>query len=109
MLKESKAQFVFSIGNFGHPIQRALRLDSTSHVSAFYPENMNKRSQDLEPAFHDAGQFYWGTQQGWLNQQSIFGGDAIGYPLPRHRLVDIDNEEDWVLAETLYRATRMEG
>ena len=28
-----------------------------------FPRNINKRSQDLEKSFHDAGQFYWGKDR----------------------------------------------
>lgn len=44
-------------------IQRAIKLNEDGNVEMFQPENFNKRSQDFEEAWHDAGQFYWGQQR----------------------------------------------
>ena len=68
----------------------------------FWPEHYTTRSQDLEEAYQDAGQFYWRA----LHRDSsepIFGRDSIPILVPRHRVQDIDTEEDWRRAEILYR------
>ena len=88
---------------FPFPIQRALRLNAEHGVSMFAPENFAVRSQDLEEAWHDAGQFYWGSVDAWLQQKPIFNSRSIGIPLPQHRVQDIDTEEDWRRAEYLAR------
>ena len=88
---------------FPFPIQRALRLNTEHSVSMFAPENFAVRSQDLEEAWHDAGQFYWGSVDAWLQQKPIFNSRSIGIPLPQHRVQDIDTEEDWQRAEYLAR------
>ena len=65
----------------------------------FESKNFNLRSQDLEEAWHDAGQFYWGNTVAWLNQESFFSNESMPVILPRHRVQDIDTEEDWKVAE----------
>jgi len=105
----SKAPFVYTVAEFGFPIQRAVRMDEQGRVTPFWPEQMAKRSQDLEPAYQDAGQFYWGTQAAWLGGISPVGGEGIGHILPRHRVVDIDTPEDWHLAELLYQVLAQDG
>ena len=70
----------------------------------FQPENFAVRSQDLEEAWHDAGQFYWGTVAAWLAEKPIFNSRAQAVVLPRHRVQDIDTLEDWLRAEYLFRA-----
>jgi pseudaminic acid cytidylyltransferase len=72
----------------------------------FFPEHQLTRSQDLPEAWHDAGQFYWGTAAAWSDSDGIFSDVTIGVPLPRHRVQHIDNEEDWVRAEHLYQIQR---
>lgn len=99
----SNAPFVYTVAEFGFPIQRAVRMDEQGRVTPFWPEQMAKRSQDLEPAYQDAGQFYWGSRAAWLGEISPVGGEGIGHILPRHRVVDIDTPEDWHLAELLYQ------
>lgn len=97
-------RFVFTATDYASPIQRALKLDpSTGEADMWQPDNFNKRSQDLEPAYHDAGQFYWGRPQAWLTTSNLFEG---GRPLllPRWRVQDIDTEDDWRRAELIHQA-----
>ncbi|MFQ2825026.1 pseudaminic acid cytidylyltransferase [Aeromonas allosaccharophila] len=105
----SQAPFVYTVAEFGFPIQRAVRMNEQGRVTPFWPEQMAKRSQDLEPAYQDAGQFYWGTRAAWLGGISPVGGEGIGHILPRHRVVDIDTPEDWHLAELLYQVLAQDG
>ncbi|HWP94751.1 MAG TPA: pseudaminic acid cytidylyltransferase [Gammaproteobacteria bacterium] len=100
----SDAQYVFSATSFPFPIQRAIRLDERNRVTPFFPEAIGLRSQDLEPAFHDAGQFYWGRSTAFLAALPVFAAHSEAFLLPRHRVQDIDTPEDWERAEYLYRA-----
>nr|WP_314229527.1 pseudaminic acid cytidylyltransferase [uncultured Kingella sp.] len=102
-LAQAHADYAFSITSFPFPIQRALKLHAHNQVAMFQPENFAVRSQDLEEAWHDAGQFYWGTSAAWLAQKPIFNSRSIGIKIPRHRVQDIDTPEDWTRAEILYR------
>jgi N-acylneuraminate cytidylyltransferase len=72
----------------------------------FNPENFNTRSQDLEEAYHDAGQFYWGLSEAWLKKRPIFSSGATPLVLPRYRVQDIDTMEDWEMAERMFEAIR---
>lgn len=100
-LHDTGADFAFSVCSFAFPIQRALRMNKQGEVAMFQPELFAVRSQDLEEAWHDAGQFYWGTAQAWLAQKPIFNSHSVGVPLPRYRVQDIDTPEDWIRAELL--------
>jgi len=104
-----EADFALSVAAFRAPIQRALRLDSEQRVSMFDPEQFPKRSQDLEPAFHDAGQFCWGRAQAWLTVSNVFTPACLAVRLPDHRVQDIDTPEDWVRAEWLFKAMQAAG
>ncbi len=93
--------YTFPVTGFPSPIQRALRRTPDGTVAPFHPEYVNTRTQDLEPAFHDAGQFYWAQARTWLDGLSIHGhGAAI--VLPEWRVVDIDTADDWARAEALF-------
>lgn len=63
------------------------------------------RTQDLEPTFHDSGQFYWGTAEAWLAGKRMHT-DGIAFQIPSWRVVDIDTEADWKRAELLFMALR---
>lgn len=102
----SGKSFVFSVTSFPFPIQRALRLNLRGEVEAMYPEYRATRSQDLEPAWHDAGQFYWGRAEAFLNDEILFSPASLPLILPRHRVQDIDSEEDWLRAELMFAALR---
>jgi len=106
-MQETQSDFCFSVAGYGHPIQRALKLDERAGVAMFYQEHSLTRSQDLEPAFHDAGQFCWGTAQAFLGGVSPMLSKSSALVLPRHRVVDIDTPEDWQMAEALHKALLM--
>lgn len=108
-LVAQQAGHVFAATSFPFPIQRAFRLNENGQIAMFHPEYFNTRSQDLEDAYHDAGQFYWGTPQAWLTGSPIFGGDSSVVLLPRHRVQDIDTLEDWQRAECMFKAMQAEA
>lgn len=103
-LQSSGANYAFSVTRYAFPIQRAIRITSTQQVEMLMPEHFNTRSQDLEEAWHDAGQFYWGQAQAWLDGKPIFNSGAVPVTLPRHRVQDIDTPEDWERAEWMFKA-----
>lgn len=104
---DQQVQFAFSATSFPFPIQRAIKLDEHGSVTMFAPEHEQTRSQDLEEAYHDAGQFYWGQTNAFLNKLSIFSPHSKAVQLPRSRVQDIDTQEDWELAEALYSAFKL--
>lgn len=105
LLNGQDARYVISVASFPFPIQRALRRSEVGAIEMIEPAHMSTRSQDLEEAWHDAGQFYWAKARVWKDAKAdIFSSGAFGMPLPRHRVQDIDNEEDWTHAEFLMSA-----
>ncbi len=94
----------FSVTTFTSPIFRALRVGNTGALEMIWPENENKRSQDLPEAYHDAGQFYWVDPERFLASPRLYAADARPVVLPRWQVQDIDTEEDWTVAERIFRA-----
>ncbi|WP_108944055.1 pseudaminic acid cytidylyltransferase [Shewanella halifaxensis] len=95
---------VFSACHFSFPIQRALIQSKNGGCLPFDPESIGKRSQDLEPTFHDAGQFYWTRLvNGKGPSSSVFSEKAKMLVLPAEWVQDIDTESDWKRAEIMYR------
>jgi len=109
LLESEACSYAFSVTSYAFPIQRAIRITGGGRVAMFNPEHFGARSQDLEEAWHDAGQFYWGTAQAWTQERPIFSEDAAPVTLPRHRVQDIDTPEDWVRAEWLFKAIQEQG
>ena len=103
MIKKLKANYSFSATNFSFPIQRAIKINNENKSSMFFPEEFKTRSQDLEPAYHDAGQFYWGKASSWLKQKRIFDDNSVPIIIPNYKVQDIDNEDDWIRAELIYK------
>jgi N-acylneuraminate cytidylyltransferase len=103
-IQQGRWDYAFSATLFEAPIQRALKLTADGGVTMFQPEQFMSRSQDLEPAWHDAAQFYWGRSAAWLEHKQIFSGTATVVALPRYRVHDIDTPDDWFCAELMYAA-----
>jgi len=109
LLAGGDVDYVFTATSFPYPIQRALRRLADGSCEMFWPEHRETRSQDLEPAYHDAGQFYFGRTEAWLQGSPLFGRRSKMLELPRYRVQDIDTPEDWVRAETIFRLLEQEG
>jgi len=103
LLREGAADYALAVTSYAFPIQRALRRDADGRLQMFEPGQFATRSQDLEPAWHDAGQFCWGTARAWRDALPVFAARACAVELPRHRVQDIDTPEDWLRAELLFR------
>ena len=108
LLTETSSNFAFSVTSYAFPIQRALKLTKANRVEMFQPECFKMRSQDLEEAYHDAGQFYWGRPEAWLSEKPVFTVDSSAVILPRYRVQDIDTLEDWARAELMFKAMQKE-
>lgn len=103
-LVSSNKDFVFSVTTFEFPIQRAIKINCNGEIEPFYPERINKRSQDLEEAYHDAGQFYWGKAESYVNGLNVHTAASLSVVMPRYQVQDIDSLEDWRQAELLYKS-----
>lgn len=104
-LEAGSADYCFPVTEFPSAIQRALKQNSGGVMQPFYPEFELARSQDLESAYYDAGQFYWGKKKAWLSNPRIHSNGA-GYVIPSWRVVDIDTPADWDRAELLAMAIK---
>lgn len=102
MLEQDGGNYAFTVTAFPSAIQRALRRLPDGGMQPFHPEYTATRTQDLEPAYYDAGQFYWGTAAAWLGGISPHKSGK-GLVIPDWRVADIDTPEDWMRAEMLYR------
>ena len=87
---------------FSFPPQRAFRLEN-NRVRWANPAHRLVRSQDLEPMYHDAGQFYWLRVEAFTSQQELVTSDTAAMVLPEAQVQDIDTDSDWLLAELKYR------
>ncbi len=100
-LVEGLSDFVFPVAEFPSPIQRALRRHPDGAIEPFLPEHAETRTQDLDPGYFDAGQFYWGRKTAWLAGRTVHL-NARALIIPTWRAIDIDTLEDWKRAEMLY-------
>lgn len=99
ILHNSGADYALSVTSYASPIQRAFRVTAEQRLEMFYPEHFFTRSQDLEEAWHDAAQFYWGLADAWLAHKPIFAPYSAPVIIPRERVQDIDTPDDWKIAE----------
>lgn len=103
-ISNSNSLYCLSVTTFPYPIQRAVRIEASGNIAMLHPENYEVRSQDLEEAYHDAGQFYFGTAQAWLEEKAILTNQSLPIIIPRVRAQDIDTQEDWHQAELMFDA-----
>jgi pseudaminic acid cytidylyltransferase len=102
-LTSGEADYCFPVTEYPSTIQRALRVSTDGKLQSLYPEFELTRTQESEPAYYDAGQFYWGKVDAWLTNPKIHSS-GLGYVIPNWRVVDIDSPNDWQRAELIYHA-----
>lgn len=94
---------VFFVQEFTYTIWRSLKMNSKGVLSMNWPENLNKRSQDLPKAYHDAGLFYIAKSLDFLSEKTFFTTKSSGITISDLEARDIDTEDDWIFAETLFK------
>ncbi len=97
-LKKHNADSVKPVVRFSYPIQRALKIIDEGKVEMIWPENARVRSQDLESAYYDAGQFYW-----MKFTEGLVGTDKYAIEISELECQDIDTIEDWRMAELKFK------
>ena len=101
-LQAGRFDSVYPVQRFSFPIQRAFHLRN-DRLGWFQPEHALTRSQDLEPAYHDAGQFYWFNVAAFRRTGTLLTDNTGGIAISELQAQDVDTETDWQLAELKYR------
>lgn len=102
--------YSFPVAIFPYPIYRAKKINSDGRLELVFPEYFDGknphlvRSQEFGETFHDAGQFYWGKKNAWLDEKPIFSNDSVPIEVPKYRVQDIDTEDDWIRAELMFNS-----
>lgn len=102
LLTEYRADTVLPVVAYSFPPQRSIVIRNGVAQMQF-PEYLNTRSQDLEPVYHDCGQFYAFNIEAFMNSGQLLGKKSIPIILEDIAVQDIDNESDWKIAEMKYR------
>ncbi|MDP3507625.1 MAG: pseudaminic acid cytidylyltransferase [Candidatus Melainabacteria bacterium] len=105
-LVESGMDAALPVVRFSYSPQRGFRVDDQGRASMLHPEHYASRSQDLEPVFHDCGQFYWIKKETLLKEKRFFAANTAAIELPESEVQDIDTEEDWKVAELKFELMR---
>ena len=93
---------VIPITEFEYPIFRSLKMDKKQNVSLIWPEYINTRSQDIKNTYHDAGQWYWIKVKAFQDDKNLINESSFGICLNKLEVQDIDDENDWKIAEIKY-------
>lgn len=101
MIIRSGVDSVIPVVRFDYPIQRALVVGKNS-LEMIDKKNLNIQSQDLSPTYHDAGKFYWAKQEQFLKYKTFFMPKTRAIILPKTMAQDIDDIEDFQIAELKY-------
>lgn len=106
-LAECDADSLIPVVPFSYPPQRALVMEEGRLVFR-YPEYLDSRSQDLQPHYHDAGQFYVFRTAAFRRTGRVMTGNILPYVVSELEVQDIDNLTDWQIAEMKYRLMQEE-
>ena len=102
LLKQQQCDSVIPVTEFSFPILRSLNINEHSQINFNWPEYALTRSQDLQKAFHDCGQFYFINVAAFKKTKKLISDNTCGIIMPNSEVQDIDNTEDWKMAEIKY-------
>ena len=105
-IKKNKYNYVFSSTTFPTSIFRSFYSDNKKTPKPCFPKKFTKTFRNKTNFFYDAGQFYWGKTEAWLNKKNIFAKYSSIIEIPRWRAVDINTLEDWNVANKLFMAIK---
>lgn len=103
LLEEGDSDCVIPVVKFSFPPQRCVVVNEEGKLVPKWPECMKMRSQDLEPYYHDCGQFYCMRVDRFLEQKEMWMKDITPFIQDEINVQDIDTEEDWRIAEVKYQ------
>ncbi len=103
LINQNKS-YAFSVTTYSFPVERSFVINQSNVIENLFPDRTLSRSQDLQEVYHDAGQFYWGLADAFLNDLPIFSRHSIPIILPRYLVQDIDTIEDWKQAELMFES-----
>ena len=106
ILKSNKWNYVFSATNYNYPLERSFKINNDKSIKMNFPKNYSKKTQLFKTNYHDAGQFYWGKIDSWLNNKKFFDSNSTAYLIPSERVQDIDSLENWRNAEKIFKDLR---
>jgi pseudaminic acid cytidylyltransferase len=103
IIKTNKYDFAFTVCEYQYPIQRSIKINKKNQIRMIYPKFRYVMSNKLEKTYHDAGQFYFGKMESFLKYKPTFGAKSCPIILPRYQVQDIDDIDDWKIAENLFK------
>lgn len=106
-IQANDADYVFPVARFPSSILRAFYMGKNGILKSVDKEWQRARTQDIQEAYFDAGQFYWGEKNTWLSLKNIHE-NSYGYIIPERVAIDIDTPEDWYRAELMFKLFNLE-
>ncbi len=102
-LIDNNSSSLIPVVKYSHPVQRAFRINESGILEMMWPENSLKRTQDLESTYHDSGSFYWALTNSFEKENTFFTTNCMPMVLPESEVQDIDDEQDWLMAEMKFQ------
>lgn len=102
LLQTQDWQYVFAASQPNSSPFRSFKKSGSGGLEMLFPQYWGSRSQDLPDCFFDAGFFYWATAKTWMKAEPIFGPNSTFVEIPEIRAIDVNTEDDWLRAETVF-------
>lgn len=106
--RKDSSRFLISVGRYRTPVERSLSL-SAGLMSHRQKSSIHTRSQDLPESYFDAGKFHIATASVWQRSETMMADPFVPFFLPAWATVDIDEPEDWLIAEALHKVFVLES
>jgi CMP-N-acetylneuraminic acid synthetase len=97
-------RFLISVGKHRSPHERSLVATAEALMKLASREALLTRTQDLPQRYFDAGKIYLAHAETWMKHETMMAKPFLPFPLPAWATIDMDEPEDWPIAEALHRS-----
>lgn len=108
VMHDNPGKSALAVCEYSAPIEWAFTFGEDFELMPRYPGSFSKRSQDLEKHYYDSGSIaaFSASSLEHIGSQGTDCG-FLGVVIPKINAIDIDEPEDWILAEAIYRGTEV--
>ncbi len=103
LLKKNPNKFIFGAIPFQSPLERSFKLKKNKIYKPMKKKYLSKNSNNIEPSFYDSGQFYLAKKDNFKNKLSVFKKNNVAIIFKKNQCVDINDKDDWDLANIIYK------
>ncbi len=103
LLNSGKMNAVVAVSGYDLPVQCSMIQKKNNYLKPLFPKDFWKTSSEFPKVFCDIGSLAWVKTKAFNKYENWFPPKTSPFYIEKERAVDIDNLNDWKLAEYYFK------